>query len=243
MAEIDIHKEFVALVKEIIVPVFQVHGFTKSGNNFYRENNEVGQFFNIQQSRWNVACEKSFVFNVGLIDKEVHTYVYNREIPKCPKEHDCDIRLRLGHLMSTGDNWYDMNERTDISKLRAQVTYDIETFAIPFYDRYSDPVRWVEFFEWHQEPLVSPIGKFLIMERYGKRDMAESFLKELYMEALTPKPSVRETHTPSGEVIRTESNSAVNKEWIGRLLDLANRSNITLNTPPDYDTSLNAGLL
>lgn len=85
--------------------------------------------------------------------------------------------------------WYDLNKRTDLSKLKEQINYNLETFAVPFYERYSDPKKWLEFFEWKYEPLTSPIKKFLILERYGQRDKAEIFWNKLYSEALTPKAS------------------------------------------------------
>ncbi len=241
MTDRDFKIEFETLVKEVVAPIFQGLDFKKNGNNFYREINGIGQAFNFQQSQWNSKDDKTFVFNLGLIDKETYSEIYKKELPKFPKEYDCEIRLRLGHLMNKGDKWYDLNQRTDFSKLKEQINKDLKTFAVPFYEKYSDPMKWLEFFEWKYEPLTSPIGKFLILERYGQREKAEIFWNKLYNEALTPKPRVSEIHTKNGEIIRTESEPTVNKEWLGRLEDFAKRKNVELKITPHNSTLPKAG--
>ncbi len=134
--------------------------------------------------------------------------------------------------MNKGDNWYDLNKRIDFSKLKEQINHDLKTFAVPFYEKYSDPKKWLDFFEWKYEPLTSPVGKFLILERLGQRDKAEIFWNKLYNEALTPKPSLSEINTKNGEIIRIESEPNVYKEWVGRLEDFAKRKNVELKITP-----------
>ena len=232
MTDRDIKIEFEIIVKEIVAPIFQRFGFKKSGNNFYREASGIGQAFNIQQSQWNSKDNKTFVFNLGLIDKEIYTEIYNKEPPKFPKEYDWEIRLRLGHLMNKGDKWYDLNKWTDLTKLKIEIKVDIEAYVIPFFEKFSEPFKWLEFFDWKYEPLASPIGKFLILERYGQRNKAEIFWNKLYNDALTPKTSVSEIHIKNCEIITTESEPTVNKEWVRKLEDFAKRKNIELKLLP-----------
>jgi len=241
MTDRDYKIEFETIVQEVIAPVFQGLGFKKNGNNFYREINGIGQAFNVQQSQWNSKEDKSFVFNLGLIDKETYSEIYNKTIPKFPKEYDCEIRLRLGHLMNKGDKWYYLNKRTELTQLNEQINIDLKTYAVPFYEKYSDPRKWLEFFEWKYEPFMSPIIKFLILERHGQRKKAEILLNKIYNQALTPKPSVNEIHTKNGEIIRTESEPTLNKEWIGRLENFAIRKNVELKITTNNNILPKAG--
>ena len=47
---------------------------------------------------------------------------------------------------------------------------------------------------------------------------------------MTPKLLVREVQTENGEIIRTESESIVNKEWIARLESFAKSKKVALKT-------------
>ncbi|MBR9920984.1 MAG: DUF4304 domain-containing protein [Bacteroidetes bacterium] len=232
MTDRDFKSEFDSIIKEVIAPIFKANGFKKNGNNFYRDLGEVGQAFNVQQSQWNSKDDKTFVFNLGLLDKEIQNIVYQRELPKFPKEYDCEIRLRHGQLLNKGDIWYDLNKRTDLEKLKIQIIKDVENYVLPFLDKYQDPNKWIEFFDWKFEPITGPIEKFLIIEKYGERARAEKFWNDLYNEALFPKPQVSEIRTKDGQVIRDESEPTVNREWIKRLEDFAEKKEVKLEIRP-----------
>lgn len=237
----DYKIEFESIVKEVIAPIFKELGFRKNANNFYLDHGFIGQVFNVQQSQWNSKEDKTFVFNLGLIDKELNIEVYDRELPKFPKEYDCDIRLRLGHLMNKGDNWYDLNKRTNIDKLKMLVKKDIETYALPFFKKYEEPKCWLEFFDWKYEPLTGPITKYLIIEKYGNKKKADLFWNNHYNEALVPKSQVSEIHTKNGQVIRDESEPTVNKKWVETIEEFAHRKNIELKVRPTTMHKSNGG--
>lgn len=232
MTSRDIKSEFDLIIKEVIAPVLKANGFQKSGNNFYRDLGEIGQAFNIQQSQWNSKDDKTFVFNLGLLDKEIQNEIYQRELPKFPKEYSCEIRLRHGQLMNKGDVWYALNKRTDLEKLKAQIDNDLEKYVLPFFDKYQDPKKWIEFFNWKFEPLTGPIGKFLIIEKYGERTKAEKFWNYLYKEALVPRSQVTEIRTKNGHVIRDESEPTVNYNWVKQIEEFAKKKNVELNICP-----------
>lgn len=228
----DYKKEFESIIKEVIAPTFKDLGFRKSGNNFFRDLGAVGQVFNVQQSQFNFKDDKTFVFNIGLIDKEINCLIYDRELPKFPKEYDCDIRLRLGHIMIRGDSWYNLNKKTNLAKLKQQITEDINDYAIPFFEKNKNPEKWIDFFSGADEPLTTPKGKYLIIEKYGNKAMADNFWNTLYNDALVPKPEVHEIHTKSGMVIRDESEPKVNKNWVQRIEAFANEKDIVLEVKP-----------
>ena len=232
MANRNLKSEFDSIITEVIAPVFKANGFKKNGNNFYRDLGEIGQAFNVQQSQWNSKDDKTFAFNLGLLDKEIQKKVYQREIPKFPKEYDCEIRLRHGQLMNKGDVWYDLKKRTDLEKLKAQIGNDLEKYVLPFFDKYQEPKKWIEFFDWKFEPLTGPIGKFLIIEKYGVRTKAEKYWNDLYNEALVPKSQVTEIRTKNGQVIREESEPTVDHNWVKRIEEFAEKKNVELKIRP-----------
>ena len=160
MEDRDLSLEFKTLVKEVVFPIFQEYGFKKNGNNFYRDINGIGQAINVQQSHWNTKDDKSFVFNFDLIDKEIYAEIHKKNLPKFPKEYDCEIRLRLGNLMNKGDYWYNLSPQIDFLNIKEIIHQDLKTFAIPFIEKYSDPKKWLEFFEWEYEPPRSPLENF-----------------------------------------------------------------------------------
>ncbi|MCG8389587.1 MAG: DUF4304 domain-containing protein [Cytophagales bacterium] len=242
MTQRDFKLEFDSIVKETIAPILKELGFRKNGNNFYRDLGSIGQAFNVQQSQWNSKSDKTFVFNLGLIDKEINKEVYERELPKFPKEYDCDIRIRMGSLMNKGDRWYDLNKRTNIDKLKSQVKTEIETYALPFFEKYGDPNKWIEFFKWKYEPLTGPIAKYLIISKYENKKSADKFWNTHYNEALIPKPQVTEIHTKGGEVIKDESEPTVNKQWVKTIEEFAEKKNIQLKIRPTTMHKSNGGV-
>lgn len=243
MTNRDFKSEFDSIIKEVITPYFKANGFKKNGNNFYRDLEEVGQAFNVQQSQWNSKDDKTFVFNLGLLDKEIQNKIYQRELPKFPKEYNCEIRLRQGQLMKKGDVWYDLNKRTDLNKLKARIGNDLEKYVLPFFEKYQEPKKWIEFFDWEYEPLTGPIGKFLIIEKYGERTKAEKFWNDLYNEALVPKSQVTEIRTKNGQVIRDESEPTINHNWVKQIEEFAKKKNVELKIRPTTMAIPNKGLV
>ncbi len=149
MTDRDYKIEFETIVKEVITPIFRKFGFRKSGNNFYREINSIGQVFNVQQSQWNTKDNKSFTFNLGLINTTTYFKIYKRETPKFPKEYDCEISIRLGQLMKTNDKWYNLNKDTNFAMLKEQINTDLEKYAMQFFEEFSDINKWSdEYFNW-----------------------------------------------------------------------------------------------
>ena len=134
--------------------------------------------------------------------------------------------------MNKGDVWYDLNKRTDPKKLKAQIGNDLDKYVLPFFDKYQEPKNWIEFFDWEYEPLTGPIGKFLIIEKYGERLRAEEFWNDLYNEALVPKSQVTEIRTKNGQVIRDESEPAVNHNWVNRIEEFSKKKNVKLKIRP-----------
>ncbi|HEX9825739.1 MAG TPA: DUF4304 domain-containing protein [Flavobacteriaceae bacterium] len=219
----DLNKEFNSIIRDIISPIFKDLGFKKKGNNFYRDFGDTGQAFNIQQSRWNSKDHKTFVFNVGLLEKIIYQEINNLHPPTFPQEVDCNIRLRLSKLTDKTDGWYDLKISTDLNKLKSQIEQDLNSYVVPFFENYKDPNKWMEMLKWNREPFIESLDKFLLIEKYGKRKTAENFLNQVYFESITAKPK---TNIPSKKF--KQYLDKVNQEWIKKIETLAKKKKVKL---------------
>tara|TARA_R110002094_G_scaffold92013_1_gene94014 strand:- start:6712 stop:7488 length:777 start_codon:yes stop_codon:yes gene_type:complete len=216
MKQRDYKSEFNSIVKGVIAPIFKDFGFKKNGNNFYRDFGEFGQAFNIQQSRWNSSSDKSFVFNIGLLDKSIYKETHDLDFPKFPKEIDCNIRLRMGNLMTKSNGWYDLNIGVNISKLKEQIKNEIELYAIPFFEKYKDFNKWVQLLNSKTILFYNPVSEFLFIEKFLGKPQSEIFLNELYNKAIIPRiPDVG--LSKRNQQIMRESQ----KDWLNKITDVA----------------------
>ena len=223
MTQRHFKSELDSIVKEIVAPIFKELGFKKKGYNFYRGYGEVGQAFNIQNSRWNSKEDKSFVFNIGLIDKVVYKQVNNIAPPPFPKEVDCDIRLRLGNLTDKADGWYNLNSTTELDKLKEQIRHDLKLYVVPFFEDFKEPEKWTRIFKWKHKVLVHPLSEFLLKLKYVNKSSAADFLNQVYNEAQLSKSE----SCQKGEKTKDFSQPP-NKDWIKEIETVARDKNIEL---------------
>ncbi len=180
----DLNKEFNFIIKNIISPIYSLEGFKKSGNNFYRVINQIGQAFGIGQSQWNTKDEKKFWFEIGLIDSESYTEIYNKPIPKFPKSYQCNIRFRFPEEYNLSQN------DTDFQQIQKKIKMDIEEEIIPYYKKYSNFETLIEIFEDQKEIFTNPIVKFMILERINQKEKAQIFWNKLYNKSLQDKEKI-----------------------------------------------------
>lgn len=105
--------------------------FKKKRYNFYLQREDLGQIINIQKSFWYSKDHIHFTINTGIFIPEYWKAVYNyhgREVPNFPTEPECIIRKRIGKLKKQGDIWYDLNEKTDLKKLIAEMQENVTDF-------------------------------------------------------------------------------------------------------------------
>ncbi len=237
MTERDLKIEFDSILKDIVSPIFKSYGFKKQRNHFFRENEIIIQTFNVQQSQWNNAESKKFVFNTGIIEKEIHSKITEDTLPVFPKNTDADVHMRNGHIMNKGDLWYELNYSTNLKELKERVKKDISNYVITYFEYYNSPKNLLDFFDWEYEPVMSPLFKFYTIEKYGDKKDALKYLNELYLGAIEPQNDVFEMGLHGKTVYTEEKSAKINEEWVSKLKLIAterefefkeqsNRSNI-----------------
>jgi len=196
----SITQQFDEVLKEVITPQLKSLGFKKSGNNFYRDLGDIGQCFNVQQSRWNTADAKTFCFNIGLIHKEIYKDLSNCDFPKFPKEYDCQVSGRLGLLKFEKDEWYELSSQTDLETLKATITYDLITYVNPFFLKYAVWEHWYTLIQEDVYKIYGPFFRFLLLLKLGKKEEAQIYWNNYYNECLIPECSKSSCVYPNGIV-------------------------------------------
>lgn len=213
----SINQQFDEVLKEVITPQLKSLGFKKSGNNFYRDLGDIGQCFNVQQSRWNTADAKTFCFNLGLIHKEIYKDLGYVDFPQFPKEYDCPVRCRSGLLKFGKDDWYELSSQTDFETLKATIAYDFVTYIKPFFLQYAVLDHWYTLIQEAKEELYIPFFRFLLLLKLEKREEAQIYWNNYYKECLIPKGSKSSSVYPDGIVHAVFEKSKVNVERVEKV--------------------------
>jgi hypothetical protein len=190
MSERNFKEEFDDIIKNVIAPIFKEKGFKKYGLNFHRESGEIIQVFNIQRGRYNTQTHISFIFNVGIEDKDLFNKKYDREISKKPKEYECGIRSRFSNVKNNEEQWYLLNKKVNLDDLKKRINKEIRKNVIPFLDKNIDPKNWISLVNSRKNYVNWIYSKFLITLKYGEKSKADKILRDYYQENLdTKKPS------------------------------------------------------
>jgi len=127
------------IIKAMVAFLHQRHlkelGFCKSGTTWVRRL-DWPQVINIQLSKWNSSTEASFTINLGISIEALHTASEGLPLKGTLKEYDCDVRARVGDLLSNKqDKWWVVNQRSDPDQLAEDVFAQLDRFVLPWFER------------------------------------------------------------------------------------------------------------
>ena len=87
-----------------------------------------------------------FTVNLGVFLPCVAEIEFNRQPKSFVQEMDCQIRARLGSLQDPDtDTWWDLNRESE--KLSLEIRGLLETYGLPFLDRFDRYGAVVQYFE------------------------------------------------------------------------------------------------
>lgn len=224
----DLKIFFDNLIKETVTPQLKSLNFKKKGNNFCREIGSIIQCFNIQQSRWNHAESKHFIFNIGLIHKNTYQRIKPHNIPSFPKEYDCLIQTRSNQLTHGHDFWYEITPNSSLELMKNDITNDFIDTIRPFLLKYQTLANWSDFILNDDKFLMSPFVKVHLFSELGLKKEASVFWKNFYNESKIPQRSKSTTRYPNGNEIVKFSAPKVNYDLIKKIEVLASELNIEL---------------
>lgn len=93
-------------------------------------NRGVGQFvdvFDIQVSK----DKDAVTFNVGVLEKDVYTECWGREVASFVEEPYCTVRSRIGELIDKKDKWWSLSNIA----VAEEINSCLIKHALPFFDQ------------------------------------------------------------------------------------------------------------
>ncbi|PZR20536.1 MAG: hypothetical protein DI539_10515 [Flavobacterium psychrophilum] len=205
---------FEEIYKETIVPLFKERGFRRKGQNFIRVTNDITQAANLQKSRWNHSESVRFTFNIGIYNENINKVSYNTEKSiEFPNVTDCFFQDRLGTYTHKKDFWHEITPKTDISKLKNDLSHDLQLLFQLFED-YTSLESMKSFID--NERQISPSTKIIFFMETGQKERALQLLN-----TLIPKSTSGTIIFPNGSSQTTNSEPKLNQYYIDRLKDLA----------------------
>jgi len=112
-----------AVIAAGLAPAAKAAGFAKGGRNFWRAERDAVLVTNVQASRHNQGDAGEFTLNLGVYFPAVGARAdLPARDPARPAEPDCQLRHRIGQLMSTkGDHWWQVDGSTNTLALATEV--------------------------------------------------------------------------------------------------------------------------
>jgi len=133
-------------------------GFRKSGNTWVR-NLEWPQVINIQLSQWNSSEEAQFTVNLGVAIEELRTAGEGIPPKGDLKEHDCDVRSRIGALLpNKQDKWWSVTPGTNTDELVAEIWSLLEQFGMPWLESLTTYSAVAEEFTRRKQPSMAALA-------------------------------------------------------------------------------------
>ena len=131
----EIAKRIDAIIKEGLAPLLKNEGFKKKARYFDREHENRIELINIQASKWNEGNEGQFTVNVGVYYPEIEKVTDALPVNGLPKEFDCTIRERIGHLSQDNkDTWWKINSSSNDAEVSENVANHVKDLCLPWLD-------------------------------------------------------------------------------------------------------------
>jgi hypothetical protein len=126
-----------------LTPRLKKAGFVKTGRSFHKTAGEAIQVINIQSDKYNFGFKGKFTVNLGVFFPAVFKIAYDHPIKGKPKEYQCALRRRLGHLMPVRkDWWWALSEMSDDTAIAADLAKAMCDFGLPWLTERSD-IEWL----------------------------------------------------------------------------------------------------
>ena len=124
-----------SFVKEEIAPAMKKNGYRKKAFTWTKTGEEVTKVINIQGSSGNLAHDSKYTVNIGIYHPQFHEERVGRVARDTITEADCDLRIRIGHLMGVGDSWWQIKSSEDDYTTLRNLQANLECHAYPLLER------------------------------------------------------------------------------------------------------------
>ena len=138
----DFKTQFDIVEKEVFAKL-KLLGFKKNGRTFNRQlYNGIIQVINFQSGQYPIGqgyeipglrenLYGKFVVNLGVCIESLYKFQFPTENKKYYKEYDCQIRSRLGTLLTGQDYWWTITDNN--KKIIEEIVYGLETKGLEWF--------------------------------------------------------------------------------------------------------------
>jgi hypothetical protein len=131
----DISKLIDETVRKGIAPLLKENRFKKKDGTFYKEYDDRTEVINVQASKWNEGEKGKVTINLGVYYPDIARISEAITFKGLPKEYDCTVRKRIGHLFpSRCDIWWDI-ESASIDKVAFEQREALTEYGLPWLDK------------------------------------------------------------------------------------------------------------
>jgi hypothetical protein len=177
------------LAKKVDQIQSQVHGllkglgYRKKGRTFNRIlDSGLVHVVNFQMGQSFQALYGCFAVNLGVFIPEVHTTITGQDTPKFIQEYDCEIRQRLGCLLTPSgeDVWWDLT--LDTEELSAAVLDSLTEHGLPYLGRFLSRDNIIQEWKAHDQNIGLPpragLSIAIVLASQGQVDQAKHLLQQ-----------------------------------------------------------------
>ncbi len=118
------------LIRSYLAPLMKAQGFRKSGQNFWREENDTIDVLTVQKSQWNDAWSASFYVNLGVYWKAFHRDEGSEYTSAFPREYDCTVFSRV---LEPEENSWTMQPDSDLSRVGNTLVRAVQESAFSWF--------------------------------------------------------------------------------------------------------------
>jgi hypothetical protein len=130
-----------AVSKASYLTALKAAGFSRRGNHMFRTSNDLIHGIHFQASRWGSKDEGQFTINLVVTSGAIFEFWTGKPLPSNPATALFPIQQRIGRVMPQDrDQWWSVDNSTDLEALGADVTQTINSFALPYFSKYPENI-------------------------------------------------------------------------------------------------------
>jgi hypothetical protein len=163
--------------------ILKGRGYRKRGRTLNRVlGSGLVHVINFQMGRSFQALYGRFAVNLGVFIPEVHTTITGQDTPEFIQEYDCEIRQRLGCLLTPSgeDVWWDL--ALDTEELSAAVLDSLTEHGLPYLGRFLTRDSIIQEWKEHGRDIGLPpragLSIAIVLASQGQVDQAKHLLQQ-----------------------------------------------------------------
>lgn len=191
---------FNSLIAKSVSPVLRAHGLSRRNKTFYFQRMSNWGLIDFQKSTKSDTGKVIFAINIGVVSLRLLKFFSPRDYlsivrgTRKPNIWQCQWRVRLGHLVSNTDKWWDVSPATNLQALSSEILGHIQDVGLPELQKFigDDALRdlWLD----GRSPSLTDFERLrylsVLLKVIGPTSKLDVVLRQL-QESVEGKPSAQ----------------------------------------------------